>query len=88
MSETSETAHIQVTEREAFIALSGLAMLGHLSQRERQGVIDRYTHRCMEMHPLSPLQTPVYRNIAFLHSQVPEKTLRGDFALLQGFSLS
>jgi len=38
----------QVTEGLAafFDALSVLAVLGHLSQRERQGMLARYTGRC------------------------------------------
>ena len=40
-----------------------LATLGHLSQRERQGMLARYTERCIDVRPLSVRQIGVYRSI-------------------------
>ena len=35
----------------SLVALSVLATLGHLSQRERQGMLARYAERCIEVCP-------------------------------------
>ena len=40
----------------SLVTLSVLAALGHLSQRERQGMLARYTERCIEVRPLSVRQ--------------------------------
>ena len=47
----------------SLFALSVLAALGHLSQRERQGMLARYTERCIEVRPLSVRQVGVYCSI-------------------------
>ena len=43
--------------------LRSLAALDHLSQRERQGMLARYTERCIEVRPLSVRQIGVYCSI-------------------------
>ena len=47
----------------SLFALSVLAALGHLSQWERQGMLARYTERCIEVRPLSVRQFGVYCSI-------------------------
>ena len=47
----------------SLVTLSVLAALGHLSQRERQGMPARYTERCIEALPLSVRQIGVYCSI-------------------------
>ena len=47
----------------SLVTLSVLAALGHLSQRERQGMLARYTERCIEALPLSVRQIGVYCSI-------------------------
>ena len=47
----------------SLVTLSVLATLGHLSQRERQGMLARYTERCIEVRPLSVRQIGVYCSI-------------------------
>ena len=47
----------------SLFALSVLAALGHLSQGERQGMLARYTERCIEALPLSVRQIGVYCSI-------------------------
>ena len=47
----------------SLVTLSVLAALGHLSQRERQGMLARYTERCIEVRPLSVRQFGVYCSI-------------------------
>ena len=47
----------------SLVTLSVLAALGHLSQGERQGMLARYTERCIEVRPLSVRQIGVYCSI-------------------------
>ena len=47
----------------SLFTLSVLAVLGHLSQRERQGMLARHTERCIEVRPLSVRQIGVYCSI-------------------------
>ena len=47
----------------SLVTLSVLAALDHLSQRERQGMLARYTERCIEVRPLSVRQIGVYCSI-------------------------
>ena len=47
----------------SLFALSVLAALGHRSQWERQGMLARYTERCIEVRPLSVRQFGVYCSI-------------------------
>lgn len=47
----------------SLFTLSVLATLGHLSQRERQGMLARHTERCIEVRPLSVRQIGVYCSI-------------------------
>ena len=47
----------------SLVTLSVLATLGHLSQRERQGMLARHTERCIEVRPLSVRQIGVYCSI-------------------------
>ena len=47
----------------SLFALSVLAALGHLSQWERQGMLARYTERCIAVRPLSVRQFGVYCSI-------------------------
>ena len=47
----------------SLFTLSVLAALGHLSQRERQGLLARYTERCIDVRPLSVRQIGVYCSI-------------------------
>ncbi len=55
----------------SLFTLSVLAALGHLSQRERQEMLVRYTERCIGARPLSVRQIRVHRS----HSQL----VKGDF---------
>ena len=58
----------------SLFTLSVLAMLGHLSQRERQGMLARYTERCIEVrfYQFGKLEftapTLSFRLIALFHS--------------------
>ena len=58
----------------SLVALSVLATLGHLSQRERQGMLARYTERCIEVRPLSVRQIGIYMiNFRFFGSLLFQK---------------